>query len=90
MGELTKIIDKLKRDDRFYFTTISGRKAKMLGYVHFMDEQSLNEIYEDLITFYGCKNSDFELGFYQQSQNYIIDFAIAKDCKTGRIFSFRE
>lgn len=85
-----KLLTKLKKNDKFYFTTLSGRKAKMLGYVRFIDEQALDELQEDLVQFYGSKNCDFELGFFTQSQNYIFDFAIAKDCKTGKVFSYKE
>lgn len=87
---MEKLLTKFKKEDRFYFTTLSGSEAIMLGYVRFIDEQSLNELYEDLLNFYGCKNNDFVLAFSQQSGNFILDFAIAKDCKSGKIFSFKE
>lgn len=84
------LVTKFKKSDRFNFTTLSGRKAQMLACVRFIDEQALDELENELLEYYGCKNSDFELAFYEQSQNYILDFAIAKDCKSGKVFSYKE
>lgn len=85
-----RLLTKLKKDERFNFTTLSGRKAIMLAYVRFIDEQGIEELGNELLNFYGCKNNDFTLAFSQQSQLYIFDFAIAKDCETNKIFGFKE
>lgn len=85
-----KLLTKFKKSDRFNFTTLSGRKAIILGFVRFIDEQGLNELEIELLDFYKCKSNDFCLAFAQQSELYILDFAIAKDCETGKVFSFKE
>ena len=87
---MKKLLTKLKKDEKFCFTTLSGRKAEILAYVRFIDEQSLDELYKELERVYGNTGCDFALAFSQQSENFILDFAIAKDCKTGKIFSFKE
>lgn len=84
------LVTKFKKSDRFNFTTLSGRKAIMLGYVRFIDEQALDELEKELLVVYTCKNNDFSLAFSQYSDNYISDFAIAKDCKSGKVFSYKE
>ena len=85
-----RLLTKLKKNDRFNFTTLSGREAIMLGYVRFIDEQNLNELENNLLEYYGSKNNDYSLAFAQEAENYIADFAIAKDYKTNKIFSFKE
>ena len=85
-----RLLTKLKKNDRFNFTTLSGREAQMLACVRFINEQGLEELEDELLNFYGCKNNDYSLAFSQQSQIYMFDFAIAKDCETGKIFSFKE
>ena len=85
-----KLLTKLKKDERFCFTTLSGRKAQMLAYVRFYDVQGLQELENELLSFYGYKSNDYSLAFVQQSENFITDFAIAKDCKTNKVFSYKE
>ena len=85
-----RLLTKLKKNDRFNFTTLSGRKAEMIACVRFIDEQGLEKLEDELLNFYGCKNNDYSLDFSQKSQLYIADFAIAKDCETCKIFSFKE